>query len=325
MNKCFCLSSCLLLIVAAFSAAREGDKAVATSDGSQSNLQYVLGPGDQITIHVVDLDDVSDKPVRMDPTGSLDLPLIGRLSASGLTVEELKNSLAAKLSKFITSPQISINVTEYHSQPVSVVGAVTNPGIHQLQSPKRLLDVISMAGGLLPDAGSKLLITRQIRWGKLPLPNSKTDESGQYSIAEVALDKLTTGQNPAENIFVRPNDIVSIPRADTVYVLGQVKKAGGFPLRSHDSISLLRALALAEGLDRDAAPKKAKIMRASMLAANKSNETTVDVQQILDGRAPDLQLHADDVLFIPNNLSRSATRRAAEAALQIATGVVIFR
>ena len=87
MNKCLCLSSCLLLVVAAFSAPRENGKNMATSDGSQSKLQYVLGPGDQVAIHVVDLDDVSDKPLRIDPTGFLDFPLIGRVSASGITLE----------------------------------------------------------------------------------------------------------------------------------------------------------------------------------------------------------------------------------------------
>jgi polysaccharide export outer membrane protein len=107
--------------------------------------------------------------------------------------------------------------------------------------------------------------------------------------------------------------------------MGQVKKAGGFQITSHDSISLLRALALAEGLDHDASPKKARIMRASALGTSSVNEMPVDLQQILAGKAPDVELHADDVLFVPSNTAQSATRRAAEAAIQIATGVAIYR
>ncbi len=285
-------------------------------------MQYVLGPGDQISIHVMDLDDVSDKPVRVDPSGAIDLPLIGRLNAAGLTVEQFRDALTQKSTKYIDSPQITINVLEYHSQPVSVLGAVNNPGIHQLTGPKRLLDIISLAGGFRPDAGSKLTITRQVHWGTLPLPDAHTDASGQFSIAEVSVDSLTTAKNPVDNILLSPNDTVSVPKAEIVYVMGQVKKAGGFQLTSHDSISLLKALALAEGLDHDASPKKARIMRAS---AGSTNEVPVDLQRILEGRDPDVQLHADDVLFIPSNLAQSATRRAAEAALQIATGVVIYR
>ncbi len=287
--------------------------------------QYLLGPGDQLGIHVLDLDEVSDKPVRIDPSGTVDLPLIGRITAAGLTLDQFRDALTKRLSKYIESPQIAINVLEYHSQPVSILGAVNNPGVHQLTGPKRLLDVVSLAGGFRQDAGSKLTITRQLHWGTLPLPNARTDSSGQFSVAEVSVGSLTAAKNPVENIFVKPNDTVSVPKAELVYVMGQVKKAGGFELTSRDSISLLKALALAEGLDHDASPKKARIMRASALQTSNVNEVPVDLQRILEGKAPDVQLHADDVLFIPSNLAQSATRRAAEAALQIATGVVIYR
>ena len=289
-------------------------------------MQYLLGPGDQIGIHVMDLDDVSDKPVRIDPSGAIDLPLIGRITAAGLTVEQFRDALTKKLAKYVESPQITINVLEYHSQPVSILGAVNSPGIQQLTGPKRLLDIISLAGGFRQDAGSKLTITRHAHWGVLPLPNAHSDASGQFSIAEVSIESLTTSQNPAENVFLKPNDTVSVPKAEIVYVMGQVKKAGGFQITSRDSLSLLKALALAEGLDHDASPKRARIMRASALGPNSNaNEIPVDLQRILEGKDPDVQLHADDVLFIPSNLAQSATRRAAEAALQIATGVVIYR
>ena len=318
----------LILFLSCIAVARTDLQAQApgagTTQASQS-IQYLLGPGDQIGIHVMDLDDVSDKPVRIDPAGAVDLPLVGRIIAGGLTVEQFRDALAQKLSKYIDSPQIAINVLEYHSQPVSILGAVNNPGIHQLTGPKRLLDVISLAGGLRQDAGDKLTITRQMSWGALPLPNSHKDSSGQFSIAEVSLGSLTTARNPIDNIFVKPNDTVSVPKAEIVYVMGQVKKAGGFQITSHDSLSLLKALALAEGLDHDASPKKARIMRASALGTGSNvNEVPVDLQQILAGKAPDIELHADDVLFIPSNSAQSAMRRATEAAIQIATGVAIY-
>lgn len=286
-------------------------------------VSYALGPEDQISIHVVDLEDVSDKPVRIDPNGFIELPLVGRIHAAGQTVEQLRGALAARLAKYIDSPQITIGVLDYRGQPVSVLGAVNTPGLHQLQGPKRLLDVISLAGGLRPDAGSQVTITRQMKWGSLPLAGARTDASGGYSIAGLRLDDLTSGRDPAANIEVRANDVISVSRADIVYVVGEVKKAGGFSLNSQDSISVLRALSLAEGLTRDAQPKKARILRRSASGVQ-STEVAVDVKDLLAGRAADPQLHADDVLFIPNNVPASAMRRAAETALQITTGVIIF-
>jgi polysaccharide biosynthesis/export protein len=186
--------------------------------------------------------------------------------------------------------------------------------------------MITTSGGLKPDAGSSLQITRQMKWGALPLPGVHVDSAGEYSTAEIPLDRLMSGHDSAENIIVKPNDVISIPRTSVVYVLGQVRKAGGFPLNSHDSISLVRALSLAEGLDRNASPKRARIMRAAAGDSNKADEQQlVNVQDILAGKAEDIQLHPNDVLYIPNSATGSAARRAAEAALQIATGVVIYR
>ena len=288
--------------------------------------EYRLSPEDQLSIQVEDLAEIASKIIRVDPSGNVDLPLVGVLKAGGLTPEEFKAALAAKLTIFITSPRISINVLEYHSSPVSVIGEVNNPGVHQLQGEKRLVEIISIAGGLRADAGSRLVITRELKQGPLQLPGAHNDAEGKLSIAEVSLDSLMASRNPSENILVLPGDILSIPRAEIVYVLGQVKKAGGFTLNSHDSMSLLRALSMAEGLDHDAAPKKARLLQASPEGTkSKPNELVVDVQSILDGKTPDFDMHANDVLYIPNNLAKSATRRAMEAALQIGTGVLIYR
>jgi polysaccharide export outer membrane protein len=298
---------------------------VCTARAEQASGEaYLLGPEDQLSIHVVDLDEVSDKPFRVDPSGFVDLPLIGRVHAAGLSVNQLREMLAGRLSKYITDPQLTVNVIEYRSQPVSVLGEVNNPGVHQLQGPKRLVDVISSAGGLKADAGPKVTITRQARWGALPLPNAHMDASLQYSIADVSLDDITSGRKADQNIEVRADDVISVPRADLVYVVGEVKRSGGYSLNANDSISLIRALSLAEGLGIGAAPKKARILRASGGTVSVEKEIPVNLQQILAGKEPDQLLYKNDVLFIPNNVSGSALKRAAEAAVQIATGVIIF-
>ena len=287
--------------------------------------EYILGAGDQISLHIVDLDDISDKPIRIDPNGFIDLALVGRVEAGGLTIEQLREQLRTKFTKYIDSPQIAINLVDNQSRSVSVIGSVNNPGVHTLQGPRRLIEVISMAGGVKPDAGSRVILTRQARWGELPLAQAKMDPSNTYSTATLSVEGLLGATTPAENILIDPGDVISIPKADVVYVLGTVKKAGGFPLASKDSMSLLQTLAMAEGLDHDAAAGKARILRPPPGGDGKVKEIPVDIIKIESGKEPDVPLYANDVLYVPNSYVKAGVKRTAEAILQVATGVVIYR
>jgi polysaccharide export outer membrane protein len=287
--------------------------------------EYTLGAGDQVVIHIGDMEEVSDKPTRIDPNGFIDLPLLGRLQASGLTVEEFKQALTIKAAKYVNSPQISVALTDNQSRPVSIIGEVNSPGVHQLQGPKRLIEVISLAGGTRSDAGPKVIVTRQMKWGTIPLSDAKTDVTNGFSRATVSLDELLNSTNPAENIVIEPNDVISIPKADVVYVVGNVKKAGGFQLSSHGTVSILQAVSLAEGMSQDAAGSRAKIIRPAPGGDGKPKEILVNVNNVFAGKDPDVPLYANDVLFIPNSLAKSSLRRSAEAVLQITTGLLIYK
>jgi polysaccharide export outer membrane protein len=305
----------------------------SASTFGQANLQrrpapapdYVLGPGDQISLHVTDLDEVSDKPLRIDPNGFIDLPLAGRVQASGLTLDQFKGELSSKLSKYILNPQISVNMTESGSQPVSVVGEVTNPGVHQLTGSKRLLEVLSMSGGLKPDAGPNIIVTRDPKWGPIESGHSSIDARSGYSTASFSLDALLASRDPTSNILIRPDDVVSVPKADLIYVVGDVKKSGGFQLSTHETISLLQALSLAEGLEPDHAAKHARILRPEPGGDGTPKDIPIDVEKILAGKAPDMQLYANDVLFIPHSGAKVTTRRALEAAIGVTSGLLIYR
>ena len=287
--------------------------------------QYALGPGDQVAIHVVDMDEISDKPYRIDPSGFIDLPLVGRVEVSGLTTEQLKATLATKLARYISAPKISVNLVENQTRTVSVLGSVNSPGMRSLQGPRHLVDVLSEAGGTRPDAGAHLVITRELRWGALPLTGAHADSSNRFTTASLPLREVLAGSRPADNILVEPGDVISVPKEEIVYVLGSVKRAGGFPLSTRENISLLQALTLAEGLDHDAAGGRAKILRTRPGGDGRHEEIPVDIGKIVQGKQPDVPLFADDILFVPNSAVRSNSRRAAEAALQVATGVIIYR
>ncbi|MBB6143680.1 polysaccharide export outer membrane protein [Silvibacterium bohemicum] len=328
------VAACLLLIILesadSICAAQADETSRLQSGGASSASEatapsdYVLGGGDQVVIHVQDMDEIPASSLRIDPDGGLDLPLIGRVQATGLTLQQFKAVLTAKLSKYINSPQVAVNLTENQSRTVSVIGEVNSPGIHPLPRPRTLIEVISLAGGVKPDAGSKVVLTRELRRGSLPLPETHVDASGRYTTASLSLDNILSAKHPAENILIEPGDIVSIPKGEIVYVVGNVHRPGGFPLTSHESITLLQAVSLAEGLAPNAATKDAKILRPIPGSEDKPREIPVNVKEIFAGRAPDVPLYANDVLFIPNSAAKSGSRKAAETVLQVITGVAIY-
>ena len=120
---------------------------------SDAPASYVLGPDDQITLLASDAEEISGKPMRIDMKGNLNLPLAGRVHAAGLTAEQLEAELEGKLKRYVKDPDVVVSITEFRSQPISVLGAVAKPGIHQLEGRKTLFEVLSLAGGLRDDAG----------------------------------------------------------------------------------------------------------------------------------------------------------------------------
>ena len=287
--------------------------------------EYVLGPGDQLSLHVADMDDMPQGPIRIDPNGLIDLPLVGRVQAGGMTVDQLHAELTAKLSKYVTTPDITINLAGMESRPVSVIGEVTSPGIHQLSGPTRLLDVLAMSGGLKPDAGPSILVTRDARWGNLEGKDVAEDRATGKTTATIYLDSLTKLKDPGQNILMRPGDVVSIPKGELVYVVGDVKKAGGFVLSTHRTMSVLQAVTLAEGLGPDSAAGSARILRPNPDGEGDHTLIPVNVSKIFAGKAPDVKLYADDILFVPHSGFKVGSRRAIEAAIGVSTGVLIYR
>jgi polysaccharide biosynthesis/export protein len=279
---------------------------------------YLLGPDDQITVHVLDAEEISDKPSRIDTTGYIRLPLAGRIKAAGLTVEKLENEIAAQLRKYIREPEVSVSVIEFRSQPVSIIGSVKSPGVHQLEGRKTLVECLSLAGGVDEDAGYSVKITRRIEWGPIPLSSAVTDPTGRFSVADVNIEAIMAARVPAENITIFPEDIISVPRGKMVYVIGTVPRAGGYILHEKQTLSVLQALSLAGGLDHYAAPQNARILRPA--AGNGSRiEIPVNLKSVLDGQAGDVPLQAEDILLIPSSAAKKAWARAAEAAIQIGT------
>lgn len=267
--------------------------------GLPPEAAYRLGPGDVIDIAVFEVEELS-KPAVVAPDGTASLPLIGVVELAGLTTREAASCLRERYGRnLIRDPQIAVTVREYRNQPVTVLGAVERPGVYQLRGPRPLRDVLALAQGLAPDAGGEITIVRGSRTITIATARLLEDDPG-----------------------VEPYDTIRVAKAGVVYVVGEVGRAGGFPLREPQPVTVLKALALAEGLRRTAAPQRAKIIRT---AGGRREEIPVRLSDVLAGRAPDPRLAAGDVLFIPHSQAKGAALRAAEAAVQVATGVVIWR
>jgi len=123
---------------------------------------YILGPGDVISVKVLNAEEINDKAVQLGSDGSIRIPVAGRIAAGGLTTAGLEAEITARLKRYILRPDVSVSVAEFRSQPVSILGAVKNPGMHQVQSGKTLYEMLSLAGGLDTNAGSTIKITRKL-------------------------------------------------------------------------------------------------------------------------------------------------------------------
>ena len=295
--------------------------AIRSAQGPE--IPSALGAGDQIVVKAVDVEEFDGKTIPIDARGNIALPKVGKIHAAGLTTEQLEAEINQRLKKYVIEPDVTVFLAELHSQPISVLGSVQSPGVHQLQGQKTLFEVLSVAGGLRTDAGNTIRITRRARWGRIPLPNAIDDPTGEFSVASVSVKSVMSASNPAENIIVKPDDVITVPKGDMVYVVGAVKKPGGYLLGENLSISALQVLALAEGLDRAAATRDAKIMR-TVPGTDTRAEIPVDLTKILANKIDDLPLKADDILFIPTSTAKIAGIRTLEALMQAAT-LTVYR
>lgn len=326
------ISAAVLLFVAGAksSAGQDRGKTAIAGQGSTQKMtadeNYILGPGDQIQLQGVEVEDLSKAPLTIDSSGSIRLPMAGTIHCAGMTVDQLQEELRKRLLRYYKDPQVTVTTTELRNYPVSVIGAVKKPGVTQLQGSKTLVEVLADAGGLDSDSGDSIKVSRQLRWGRLPLPDAVDDGEGKFSLASIGVKALLSEKDPAMNITIRPNDVVTVPRAGTVYVVGEVKNAGGFVLKERNTITVLQALSLAQGLSRTAKAGNARILRygPSGNEATKQ-EIPIDLPKMLAGKMQDTSMQPNDVLFVPNSTAKTVTFRSVEAGIQLGTGLLIWR
>jgi polysaccharide export outer membrane protein len=272
---------------------------------AQLRPNYVLRAGDQILIRANEMDEISERPFRIDGDGFIDLPVLGRTQAAGLSVEKLEAALVELLKKYVKVPQVTITVVQFSAEPVFTVGAFKAPGIYPLSGGRTLVEMMSSTGGLLPNASRRIKVTRRKEYGAIPLPNSVSLPDGSGTSVEISMASLQNSVNPAEDIVLKPFDVISVERAELIYVIGEVGRQGGLELEERSSLSVIQAIAMAGGLTLAANIKSTMILRPIMDTSRRA-EIPLDLQAILKGRASDRPLLANDVLIVSRSKRISA-------------------
>jgi polysaccharide export outer membrane protein len=317
----FAPALCLAQAPAAPAAAAAPAQAASTQDRQGEKVSYVIGAGDLISVHASNVPELAEKTIRVDMNGAINLPVAGKLQAAGSTVETLEAAVAARLKVYLEEPDVTISVTEYQSQPVSVFGEVATPGVHQLQGRKTLVEILAQAGGVRAGAGPTVRITRRLEYGRIPLPGATDDPSGKFSIASLELKPLIQAKTPDKDVEIQPYDIISVPKAELIYIAGDVTRSGPLPLEEKPTMSVMEALSSTGGVTKTADTKKARILRVVPGNA-KRDQVPVDIASIMNGKTDDIQLLPGDILVVPTSSSKKATQRAVEAAIQLATVVL---
>jgi polysaccharide export outer membrane protein len=258
----------------------------------------MLGPGDQILLKVFEMEEMSDRPYPVDGDGNINIPVLGRLKAAGLNTQQLEATLVERLKPYVRTPQVVVTIVQFRSEPVFFVGAFRAPGIYALQGQRTLVEMLSAAGGLLPNASRRIKVTRRKEVGPLPLPNAVDSTDGTVSTVEISMGSLRENVNPAEDIVLRPFDVITVERAEMVYINGEVGRIGPIELAEREAISVAQAITIAGGLSRDANPKKARILRPVMGSAKRA-EVPLNIERVLAGQENDFPLLPNDVLHVP--------------------------
>lgn len=305
-------------------AAAVRDSANRTVLG-EPDAEYRIGAGDEIEVGVFGAEAFSGTH-RVEESGEIAIPLLGPITAAGQTPRELESHLEDRLREtYMRDPHVSVQVLELQSLGVSVVGAVGAPGVYQVSGTKSLLEVLAMAQGLTEQAGNAVFVMRPgsgsggaaaAQLASTGTPGEAPPPPGSHVI-EVDLGALLESGDASQNVQVRPGDIVQVRPAGLVYVVGEVNRPGGFTLPAGEPLTVLQALAMAEGTGSTAAASRSVIVRE--LADGTRMEIPVDIDAVLDGSMPPPTLAARDVLFVPNNTAKSVALGVVNGLVRMVT------
>jgi polysaccharide export outer membrane protein len=269
-----------------------------------------LGADDLIGVSVYDAPEMT-RTVRIEADGTIHLPLLKRgVQAAGMFPRQLEAGIAEALEQeqILVDPVVKVTVVEYHSRPVAVMGAVRKPVTFQAVGTVTLLDALARAEGLTSEAGAEILLTRALDL-----------------IERISVKRLIKDADPAVNFALHGGEEIRVPEAGKIFVVGNVRKPGSFPVRDAGDNSVLKLIALSEGLLPFAA-KLAYVYRRD--ESGTKQEIPIELDKILQRKAADVPLEVDDLLYIPDNKGKrnvmSVIDRMTTFGASTASGLLIW-
>lgn len=278
---------------------------VGTSlSSSMTGAPVALGPGDLLEIAVFDTPELTQK-IRVNSEGRIALALIGEIDVRGMTPEALEKLIRTRLmgGHFVKDPQVSVFVAEFSGQMAYVTGEVNRPGAYPLMRSHHLSDLIAVAGGLSARAG-----------------NGATIVHAGNSAPSTTVD-LADPDEARKNPEIMPGDSITVGQTGIAYVLGDVNRPGGFLLDRRGSLSVVQAIALAEGAMPSASIRKAELIRTR---EGVREQIPIDLKLILQSKVPDPQLQGGDILYIPTSMARGLGRASLQTILATMSGIAIY-
>lgn len=279
---------------------------------------YTLGPEDQVLIKVLQVPELNDRPFRIGADGFIELPIVGRLQAADLTVQAFEKALLEKLKEFVRDPQVFVTLAQLRGEPVFFVGSFKAPGIYPLGGRRTLVEMLTSVGGLQPNASRRIRVTRRTDYGPLPLPNATENRDKHISTVDISLDDLSMNINPEEDIVLQPYDIISVERAERVYVLGDVGRSTAIELGERSSISIAQALTEAGGFSQMSKSTEIRILR-QISGTDRRSQIIINAKRVLQARDRDFPLLPNDVLFIPGSRLATLLSRGSLASYLLPT------
>lgn len=277
------------------------------------------GPEDLLAVSVANSPELT-RNFRVSEDGTLALPMLRKhLMVAGKDTPEIEKEIADELvtEQILVQPVVSVGIAELRSRPVSVIGAVRHPITFQVTGNMSLLDAITRAEGLSDTAGADILLTRVRDPG---------DAATGSLVERIPVRKLIDEADPSVNVRLYGGEQIRVPFAGRVYVLGNVKRSGAFAIQDSDQLTVMKVLAESEGL-APYAKKDAFIFRKEAGKADR-DEITVPIQDILNRKAPDVSLQANDILYVPDNRAKRVTEQTIVKVLSFgvgtASGYLIF-
>lgn len=263
-----------------------------------------ISAGDLLEIGVFDTPELSGK-LRVDAGGVITLPIAGPLKVAGLTAEEAGGAIEAKLREadVMKAPNVTVFISEYATQGVTVAGEVKSPGIYPLLGSHGLVDILTAAGGVTTSAGRVVSVTH------------RSDPAHP--------EMIRLASKPGEmiaNVDIQPGDTVVVARAGVCYVVGDVAKAGGFLIEGNDRLTVLQIMALAGGTTRTSAKDKARLIRKT---PNGREEMPIPLKAMMMGKVKDMPVEEGDILFVPSSTGKNILYRGTDSAVSIATGLAL--